>query len=104
MEIRNNAEALKAFLGISSPATAKAIQTRGDESAAGQVAFAGDQATLSHAGTEVLQSASDASVRADKVTAIQQALASGTYGVEASAVAGKVIDAMLVGGFSPGTR
>jgi flagellar biosynthesis anti-sigma factor FlgM len=102
MEIRNNAEALKAFLGVSSSASAKATQVRGNENAAGQAAFAGDQATLSHAGTEVLQSASDASVRTDKVMAIQQALAAGTYNVEASAVAVKVIDAMVGGGFSPG--
>ncbi len=102
MEIRNNAEALKAFLGVSSSASAKATQIRGNESGAAQAAFAGDQATLSHAGTEVLQSAADASVRSDKVMAVQQALATGTYNVKASAVAGKVIDAMLGGGFSSG--
>ena len=57
---------------------------------------------LSQAGTEVLQSATDSSVRADKIMAIQQALAAGTYDVGASAVAGKVIDAMLGGGFGSG--
>jgi hypothetical protein len=34
--------------------------------------------------------------------AVQQALAAGTYDVKASAVAGKVIDAMLGVGFSSG--
>jgi anti-sigma28 factor (negative regulator of flagellin synthesis) len=102
MEIRNNAEALKAFLGVSSSASAKPTQIRGNESSAAQAAFAGDQATLSQLGTEVLQSAEDASVRSDKVMAVQQALAAGTYDVKASAVAGKVIDAMLGVGFSSG--
>jgi anti-sigma28 factor (negative regulator of flagellin synthesis) len=46
----------------------------------------------------VAQSASASGVRADKVSAIQGALAAGTYNVPASAVAGKVVDAMLAGG------
>ena len=102
MEIRNNAEALKAFLGVSSSALPQTSPSRSNEGAAAQAAFAGDQATLSHAGTEVLESAANAGVRTDKVTAIQQALAAGTYDVDASAVAGKVIDAMLGSGFSSG--
>jgi flagellar biosynthesis anti-sigma factor FlgM len=102
MEIRNNAEALKAFLGVSSSTSAKAPQIRGNEAVAGQTALAGDQATLSHAGTEILHSAADASVRADKVTTIRGALAAGNYNIEASAVAGKVIDAMLGGSFGSG--
>jgi anti-sigma28 factor (negative regulator of flagellin synthesis) len=102
MEIRNNAEALKAFLGVSSSTSAKAPQIRGNEAVAGHTAFAGDQATLSYAGTEILHSAADASVRDDKVRAIQGALAAGSYSVEASAVAGKVIDAMLGGSFGSG--
>lgn len=102
MEIRNSAEALKAFLGVSSPASPQASQIHGNESAAAQAAFAGDQATLSHAGTEVSQSAAQTGVRTDKVVEIQQALAAGTYTVQASAVAGKVIDAMLGGGIGSG--
>lgn len=102
MEIRNNVEALKAFLGVSSLASTQASQIRGNENTAAQTAFAGDEATLSHAGTEVSQSAAEAGVRSDKVAAIQQALAAGTYNVPASAVAGKVIDAMLAGSIGPG--
>jgi negative regulator of flagellin synthesis FlgM len=102
MEIRNNVEALKAFLGVSSLASTQASQIRGNENNAAQTAFAGDEATLSHAGTEVSQSAAEAGVRSDKVAAIQQALAAGTYNVPASAVAGKVIDAMLAGSIGPG--
>ena len=50
--------------------------------------------TLSSAGSEVSQTASDASVRMDKVAEIQAALASGSYNVSASAVASKVVDSM----------
>jgi flagellar biosynthesis anti-sigma factor FlgM len=102
MEIRNNAEALKAFLGVSSPASSQASQIRSNENVSAQAAFAGDEATLSHAGTEVLQSAAQTGVRTDKVAEIQQALAAGTYTVQASAVSGRVIDAMLGGGSGSG--
>ena len=102
MEIRNNAEALKAFLGVSSPASTQAQQVGNQQNNTAQAGFAGDQATLSHAGTEVSQSAADEGVRADRVAAVQQALAAGTYSVPASAVAGKVIDSMLAGGIGSG--
>ena len=102
MEIRNNAEALKAFLGVSSPASAQAQQIRSNGDKTAQAVFAGDQATLSHAGTEVSQSAALEGVRADRVAAVQQALAAGTYKVPASAVADKVIDSMLGGTLGSG--
>ena len=75
---------------------------RSNDQAAAQVALAGDQATLSLAGTEISQSAEQTGVRTDKVAAIQQALGDGTYRVPASAVAGKVIDAMLGGNTGSG--
>jgi flagellar biosynthesis anti-sigma factor FlgM len=102
MEIRNNVEALNAFLGVSASGSARAPQVRGNEGSGTQAALTGDQATLSRAGTEVSQSASLAGVRADKVAAIQQALVGGTYSVQASVVAGKVIDTMLAGGIGRG--
>jgi hypothetical protein len=43
-----------------------------------------------------------AAVRADKVAAVQAALAAGTYSVPASAVASRVIDSMLTAGLARG--
>jgi len=99
MDIRNGTEGLKTLLGVPSTAPAQTQPVRsGSTSTAGPSALGGDTATLSSAGTEVAQSASASGVRADKVSAIQGALAAGTYNVPASAVAGKVVDAMLAGG------
>ena len=77
MDIRNSVEGLKTLLGV--PPT-----------------------TLSSAGTEVAQTASESEVRMDKVASVHAALAAGTYNVPASAVAGKVVDAMLGGEQSSG--
>jgi negative regulator of flagellin synthesis FlgM len=52
---------------------------------------------LSSAGSEVSQAAGEDGVRMEKVASIQTAIAAGTYGVPASAVARKVVDAMLIG-------
>jgi negative regulator of flagellin synthesis FlgM len=101
MDIRNSTEGLKTLLGVPSTAPAQTQPVRSGStstSTAGSSALGGDTATLSSAGTEVAQSASASGVRTDKVSAIQGALAAGTYNVPASAVAGKVVDAMLAGG------
>jgi negative regulator of flagellin synthesis FlgM len=96
MEIRNDAEALKAFLGVSSPSSARVQQSQTGHGAAPQASLAGDQATVSQIGIEVSQ-AVHSDVRSEKVAAVQQALAAGTYKIGADAVADKVIDAMLDG-------
>jgi negative regulator of flagellin synthesis FlgM len=54
-----------------------------------------DQATLSAAASIAASSSPDSDVRMEKVAAVQSALASGTYNVPASAVAGKMIDQLL---------
>lgn len=56
-----------------------------------------DRATLSSAASEISDAATGEDVRMDKVSQVQQALAAGTYDVSASAVASKVVDAMLGG-------
>jgi len=96
MDIRNNMEGLKTLLGVPSTAPTHADRVRSGLPA-GAGPLAGDHATLSSAGTEVSQTASEADVRAEKVTAVQAALAAGSYEVPASAVASKMVDAMLGG-------
>jgi negative regulator of flagellin synthesis FlgM len=55
---------------------------------------AGDQANLSTAGALISQAMSGTDVRFEKVAALQQSIAAGTYNVPSSAVAGKLIDTM----------
>lgn len=94
MEIRNNADGLETLLGVHSTSPAQTQQVR-NWTAAGQSAFGGDRATLSSAGTGMAQNALDHGVRADKVAAVQAALAAGTYDVPASALASRLVEAML---------
>ena len=95
MDIRNSLDGLKSLLGVPPPAPA-ATQTKSN-SAAGGSALASDRATLSSAGSEVSLTAAEPGVRTDKVAAVQAVLAAGTYNVPVSAVASKVVDAMLGG-------
>lgn len=92
MNVSNNLQALQQL--FSSPEVTEAA---GKTSAQGsqRAEAEGDQATLSTAASMAAAAAPDSDVRMDKVAAIQQALASGSYNVPASAVAGKMIDQML---------
>lgn len=54
-----------------------------------------DQATLSSTASLVTKALSGSDVRSDKVTALQQSIASGTYNVSPSDVATKVMSALL---------
>jgi flagellar biosynthesis anti-sigma factor FlgM len=93
MDIRNSLDGLRSLLGVN-PMPAQAPQAKGSAAAAGS-AFDTDRATVSNAASEVSQAMSDEGVRPEKVAAIQSALAAGTYDVPASAVASKLVDAML---------
>ena len=93
MDIRNSLDGLKSLLGASQAAPA-APQTRSNNAVGGS-ALTSDRATLSSAGSEVSLTAADSGVRTDKVAAVQSALAAGTYNVPSSAVASKMVDAML---------
>jgi flagellar biosynthesis anti-sigma factor FlgM len=95
MDIRNSLDGLKSLLGVAPPAPA-ATQTKSN-TAAGSGALASDSATLSSAGSEVSLTAAEPGVRMDKVASVQAALEAGTYNVPASAVASRVVDAMLGG-------
>ena len=93
MDIRNSMEGLRSLLGVDTTATS-AAGARGS-SPSGSNAIGSDSATVSSAASEVAQTASADGVRMDKVASIQAALAAGTYSVPASAVASKMVDAML---------
>jgi negative regulator of flagellin synthesis FlgM len=97
MDIRSSLDGLKSLLGVPQATPSAPQQTRNAATNSGS-ALTSDRATLSSAGNEVSLAASDTGVRADKVASIQAALASGTYSVPASAVASKMVDAMLGGG------
>jgi len=94
MDIRNNLDGLQSILDPSSTTTQKVRSSTSSKTSDEQPAKC-DHASLSYAGTEALNSAHGLDVRSDKVAAIQNAIANGTYHVPASAVAGKMVDAML---------
>jgi negative regulator of flagellin synthesis FlgM len=94
MDIRSGLDGLKTLLGVTPAAQAPTPHAR-DEQAAEGSSLTSDSATLSSAGSEVAQTAAEGAVRANKVAAVQAALAAGTYEVPASAVAAKVVDAMM---------
>jgi flagellar biosynthesis anti-sigma factor FlgM len=94
MDIRNSLDSLKSLLGTA-PATPVATRQTQSTTVNSTSALGSDSATLSSAGSEMLLTASDSSVRADKVSSIQASLAMGTYNVPASAIASKMVDSML---------
>jgi negative regulator of flagellin synthesis FlgM len=97
MDIRSGFDGLKSLLGVAQAVPTPAQTTRSGQAADGS-GLGSDRATLSSAGSEVAQTASEGGVRMDKVAGIQAALAAGTYSIPASAVASRMVDAMLAGG------
>jgi negative regulator of flagellin synthesis FlgM len=97
MDIRNSLDGLKSLLGVN-PTAPSAPQSKNTSvtGTAGNT-LDSDRATLSNAGSEASQAVSEEGVRSEKVASIQAALAAGTYNVPASAVASKMVDAMLGG-------
>ncbi len=93
MDIRNSFDGLRSLLGVN-PAPQPATSAKGNATT-GASALTSDHATLSSAGSEVLLTAGEDGVRMDKVAGVQAALAAGTYNVPPSAVASKMVDAML---------
>jgi len=95
MDIHSGLDGLKSLLGVT-PATSSGAQPVQSGSAARNTPpSTSDRATLSSAGSEVARTAADGGVRVDKVASIQAALAAGTYSIPASAVASRMVDAML---------
>jgi len=101
--ISSTQQVFDATEAAASSSTNKATRTE-QSSVSGSVSVQGesngtsavDQASLSTVGGVMAQalSASD-DVRTDKVAALQQSIAAGTYNVPASAVADKIISALL---------
>lgn len=94
MDIRSSMDGLRSLLGVSQPPASQAQQVRQNPATD---SFSSDRATLSSAGSLVSQSLNDEGNRMDKVDEIRAALAAGTYNIPASAVASKMVDAMLGG-------
>ena len=94
MDIRSSLDGLKTLLGVTPAATAASQRPKAGPATEGN-SLSNDRATLSNAGSEVAQSAMDGGVRAAKVAEIQNALHAGTYNVPASAMAARMVDAML---------
>jgi negative regulator of flagellin synthesis FlgM len=95
MDIRNSLDGLKSLLGVTQPSAAPAQPK--STPAATTNGLNSDRATFSSAGSNVASALSDSDVRTDKVAGVQAALAAGSYNVPASAVASKLVDAMLGG-------
>jgi negative regulator of flagellin synthesis FlgM len=91
MNVNNSLQGLQQLFS-SGPVTQPG-KTGASNSAAGKSGT--DQATLSTAASMAAASAPDSDVRMEKVASIQQALASDTYHVPASEVAGRMIDHMM---------
>jgi flagellar biosynthesis anti-sigma factor FlgM len=98
MDIRSSLDGLKSLLGVNPGAPASSPRSSGQITEGNSLAS--DRATLSSAGSEVAQTASDSGVRMEKVASVRAALDAGSYDVPASAVASKVVDAMLGNGTS----
>jgi flagellar biosynthesis anti-sigma factor FlgM len=83
---------LNGNLGISNVASTATAEAKPEKSGTPTVT---DQANVSSAAGLVAQALNTSDVRMDKVTALQTAIASGSYSVPASEVAGKIVDSLL---------
>jgi negative regulator of flagellin synthesis FlgM len=97
MDIRSSMDGLRSLLGVNAAAPPTA-QAKNPVAANAESGLSSDLATLSSAASEISQAALGEGIRTGKVAAVQAALAAGTYNVPASAVASKLVDAMLSGG------
>ena len=94
MDIRSSLDGLKTLLGVTPAQTTAPQRSKAGPQVDGGV-LSSDRATLSSAASEVALSATEGGVRTEKVAEIRASLEAGTYHVPASAVAGKMVDAML---------
>ena len=101
MSYANGIGALQQALSSIAPAATQLASQTAETVAANQhstsVAKTGhaDQANLSSASGMIAHALEGSDVRSEKVTALQQAIASGSYKVSSSEVAGKMIQSLL---------
>jgi negative regulator of flagellin synthesis FlgM len=95
MDIRNSFDGLRSLLGVNVQDAAATGNKSASVASTPTIGSDSSTVSVSNAASQVSQTAADDSVRMDKVTSVQSALASGTYNVPASAVATKIVDAML---------
>lgn len=101
MSYANGVGALQQVLSSIAPATTQATEATNVPNQGGAaVADASrtshaDQTHLSSAGGMIAQAMTGSDVRPEKVAALQQAIASGSYHASSSDVAGKMIDSLL---------
>ena len=88
---------LHKMLGALQTNDAASVNTAKANNAAASVASgsSADSAKLSAAGGLASQATDTSDVRMDRVSALQQAIAGGTYSVSASDVADKMVESML---------
>ena len=97
MSFTNGIGNLQQTVGTAATDAAKPV-SGGAGKAGGAVQIASEQsdhAELSATGSLISKGLDGSDVRMDKVQALQQAIASGSYHVSSSEVAGKLIDSML---------
>ncbi len=104
MSYANGVGALQQVLSAITPATTQTTQAteaantanqRGAAAANAGHAERADQTNLSSAGGVIAHALEGSDVRPEKVAALQQAIASGSYKVSSSDVAGKMIQSLL---------
>ena len=96
MNVRNSIDNLTQVLqsqNVTNTSSQKSVTQATTQGAA--LHNAEDRAAVSSAATQVAKTSAVSDVRLDKVASIQSQLQAGTYQVPASAVAQKVISAML---------
>lgn len=90
----NGSNGLNRAESVTEASAAKPVG-RADTGKAAEATLAKDSATLGAGAAMASQLAGTSDVRMEKVAAVQQALASGTYQVDAGKVADKIIASML---------
>jgi negative regulator of flagellin synthesis FlgM len=95
MNVNDGLHGLPEALGVSQASPVSAAQPQQQAAFSATGSSIQDRTELSTAASLAHQAMSAPDVRMDKVAAIQQALANGTYQVSASAVADKLVRQMM---------